>query len=101
MKSVGGIQMLTSLLVGKPANILIVSIAFLLAYLVPRFTTPAKQRRFRPFLVGSVAWGIYAAWEWLVQTKTPEADIRFDLLVIWPILGTLLAWALYRVLRSQ
>jgi hypothetical protein len=101
MKSVDGIQMLASLLVEKPANILIVSIAFFLAYLVPRFTAPAKQRRFKPFFVASIAWGIYAAWEWLVQAKTPEANIRFDLLLIWPFLGILSAWTLYRVLRSQ
>jgi uncharacterized membrane protein YjjP (DUF1212 family) len=94
-------ELLASLLVGKPENILIVSIAFLVAYLIPRFTAPAKQRRFRPFVVASVAWGIYAAWERLVQATTPEANIRVDLLVIWPIVAILSAWTLYRVLRAQ
>ena len=80
------VEMLASLLVGKPANILIVSIAFFVAYLVPGFTTPAKRRRFWQLFVASVAWGIYAAWKWLVQARTPKAAIRVDLLGIWPIL---------------
>lgn len=94
-------EMLASLLVGKPENILIVSIAFLVAYLVPRFFAPANRRRFSSLLIASVAWGMYAAWEWLVQAKTQEANIRVDLLVIWPIVAILSAWTLYRVLRSK
>lgn len=94
-------EMLASLLVGKPESILIVSIAFFVAYLVPRFTMPANRRRFRSLLIASIAWGVYAAWEWLVQAKSPEANIRVDLLVIWPILAILSAWALYRVFRSH
>jgi hypothetical protein len=92
-------EMLVSLLVGKPENILIVSIAFFLAYLVPRFTAPTNRRRFGSLLIASVAWGFYAAWEWLIQFKTPEANIRVDLLVILPMLAILSSWALYRVLR--
>jgi putative copper export protein len=84
-------EMLASVLAGKPENVLIVSIAFFVAYLVPRFAAPANRRRFSSLLIASVAWGVYAAWEWLVQAKTPEANIRFDLLVIWPILTILSA----------
>ena len=92
--------MLASLLVGKPVNILIVSMAFFVAYLVSRLTAPANRRRVRSLFIASVIWGVYAAWEWLVQALTPEANIRVDLLVIWPILAILSAWALFRVLRS-
>jgi hypothetical protein len=94
-------EMLASVLAGKPENILIMSIGFFVAYLVPRVATPANRRRFSSLLIASVAWGVYAAWEWLVRAKTPEANIRVDLLVIWPILAILSAWALYRVIRSQ
>lgn len=94
-------ETLASLLVGKPQNILVVAIAFLVGYLVPRFTALGNRRRFASLLIASVAWGVYAAWEWLVQAKTPEANIRVDLLVIWPMLAILSAWALYRVLRSH
>ena len=42
---------------------------------------------------------LYATWEWLVQVRTPEANIRVDLLVIWPVLAIRSAWALFRSLR--
>jgi hypothetical protein len=95
------VETLASLLVGKPRNILVVAILFLVGYLVPRFTALGNRRRFGSLLIASVAWGVYAAWEWLVQAKTPEANIRVDLLVIWPMLAILSVWALYRVLRSR
>jgi len=42
----------------------------------------------------------YAAWEWLVQIQTPEANIRADLLLIWLVLAVVSGWALFRVFRS-
>jgi len=94
-------ETLASLLVGKPQNILLVAIAFLVGYLVPPCTALGNRRRFGSLLIASVAWGVYAAWEWPVQAKTPEANIRVDLLVLWPALAILSAWALYRVVRSH
>jgi hypothetical protein len=35
----------------------------------------------------------------LVRITTPEANIRVDLLLIWPILAILSAWAFFRALR--
>lgn len=43
--------------------------------------------------------GAYAAWEWLVQIQTPEANIRADLLLIWPVLAVTSGWALFRAFR--
>ena len=89
---------LTSLFVGKPQNILTVAIVFLAGYLALRFTTVfGNARHPRPQLIVSNAWGLYAAWEWLVQIKTPEANIRIDLLIIFPVLAILSTWALYRL----
>jgi hypothetical protein len=42
---------------------------------------------------------MYAAWEWLVLIKSPEADIRVDLLLIWPVQAILTVWALVRTFR--
>jgi len=92
-------ELLASLFVGKPQNILGVAVAFLAGYLALRFTALGIARDPRPLLIGSTAWGLYAAWEWLVQIKTPEANIRVDLLVIWPALAILSVWALFRLLR--
>jgi hypothetical protein len=33
------------------------------------------------------------------MVRTPEADIRFDLLLIWPALLLLTLWSLWRALR--
>jgi hypothetical protein len=92
-------ELLASLLVGKPQNILVVSIVFLTSYLMLRFAVPGLVRNSRPLLIVSIAWVLYSAWELLVQTKTPEANIRIDLLVIWPVLAILSAWAVFRVFR--
>jgi hypothetical protein len=94
-------EMLTAIWVGKPWNILIMSLALFVVCMILRFAAPANRQRFGALLVASAAWGAYAAWEWFVQAKTPEANIRVDLLFIWPILTILTAWAFYRLLRPQ
>ena len=92
-------ELLASLFVGKPLNILVVAVVFFAGYLMLRFKALGIIRHRRWLLVASTAWGIYAAWEWLVQIKTPEANIRVDLLVIWPVLAILSIWALSRLFR--
>jgi hypothetical protein len=93
------VNLLAAVFVARPLNILGVSAVLFACYLALRFWAPAVVRQPRPLLVAAVAWGLYAAWEWLVQWKTPEANIRVDLLVIWPVLAILSAWALFRMLR--
>ena len=92
-------ELLASLLVGKPQIILAVAILFLTGYLVLRFTALGIARHPRALFIAFTAWLLYAVWEWLVQIKTPEANIRVDLLVIWPALAILSAWALFRSTR--
>ena len=92
-------EVLALLFVGKPQNMLAVAVVFLAGYLALRFTALGISRHPRPLLIASTAWGFYAAWEWLVQIKTPEANIRVDLFVIWPVLAILSAWALFRAFR--
>jgi len=92
-------EFLASLFVGKPLNILVVAVVFLAAHLALRFTALGITRHRRPLLIASTAWGLYAAWEWLVQVRTPEANIRVDLLVMWPVLAIISAWALFRTFR--
>ena len=92
-------EFFASLFVGKPLNILIVAAVFLLMYFVVRFVVNSTSLHSNPFLVIAITWGVYAAWEWLVITQTPEANIRVDLLVIWPILAVLTVWQTIRVFR--
>ncbi|MFW2364923.1 MAG: hypothetical protein ACN4GW_00790 [Desulforhopalus sp.] len=90
---------LSSLFVLKPLNIFIVAVFFLAGYLVLRFTALGAERKPRSLLIASCAWGLYAAYELLVLIRTPEANIRVDLLVIWPVLVILSIWALFRMFR--
>jgi hypothetical protein len=92
-------DLLVSLFVGKPQAILVVAVAFIACFLALRFRWQGLARHPRALWIGAIAWGIYAGWEWLVQMKTPEANIRVDLLLIWPTLMILSAWSLLRAFR--
>ena len=92
-------ETLASLLVGQPQYILVVAMAFLVGYLVLQFIAPNIGRRSGSFLIASIAWGFYAAWEWLVLWRTPEANIRVDLMLIWPALLVLSFWFSIRAFR--
>lgn len=48
--------------------------------------------------VPALLWLAYACWEWLVLVKSPEADIRVDLLLIWPLVGLATLWGWLRTL---
>ena len=92
-------EFLATMFLGKPQHILTVAVVFLAGYLILRFTPIGNARHPRSLLIASTAWGLYAAWEWLVLIKTPEANLRVDLLVIFPVLTILSTWALYRLFR--
>lgn len=92
-------ELLASLLVGKPQNILAVAAVLFAGFLVLQSKRFGAARHPRPLLFASIAWLVYAAWEWLVLIKTPEANIRVDILVIWPVLAILSAWGLFRAFR--
>ena len=91
-------KLLASLFVGKPFNILIVVALFLAGYLILHFTSLGSGRHRLPILLATIGWTAYLVWEWLVLVVTPEANIRVDLFVIWPVLAMLSVWALLRVL---
>ena len=90
---------LASLFVGKPLNILAVAALFSVAHVALRHWSKADGRSPRALLVAAGAWALYAAWEWLVQVRSPDANIRVDLLVIWPVLVIVSAWSILRACR--
>jgi hypothetical protein len=92
-------EFLGSLFVGKPLNSVAVAVVFLASYFARRFMTAGGHFHSRGPLAATIAWTAYAAWEWLILVRTPEANIRVDLLLIYPALAILSAWALYRLLR--
>jgi hypothetical protein len=86
-------------LVQQPMHILGVASVYFIVWTVLRFGKIRKARHANAILVPAVFCLVYAAWEWLVLIKSPEADIRFDLLLIWPIQAILTIWALVRTFR--
>jgi hypothetical protein len=83
---------LASLFVGRPLSILAVAALFLTAYLILLLTRFGLDRHPRSIFVVAAAWAVYAAWEWLVIIRTPDANIRVDLIVIWPTLLIVTIW---------
>jgi hypothetical protein len=92
-------EFLAGLLVAKPFNILIAALVFIVLASITRKKISSSGKSVRPLWIASAAWALYAAWEWLVLIKTPEADMRVDLLLIWPIVGVLSLWAIYKLFR--
>ncbi len=92
-------QSIASLFVQKPFSILAVAAIFAAAYLVLRFTSLGAGKHYSALLVPAIGWALYAAWEWLVLWKTPEANIRVDLMLIWPVLLVLSIWFSIRAFR--
>jgi amino acid transporter len=90
--------LLAAFFVAKPFNILLVALMLAAAHVLVRRRRPGRRPGRPSLLAAAVGWALYAAWEWLVKTRTPEADIRVDLLVIWPVLGVLTLWAVLRAL---
>ena len=88
--------LLAEVLVGHTGHILIVALVLLAGWSLLRFSGAVSGPSARTLLWASLAWGMYAAWEALVQLRTPEANIRVDLLLSWPLLGALTLYGLIR-----
>jgi hypothetical protein len=93
-------EILAKWLVQHPLHILVVAVLHLVAWVACRATVLRNAPRANVLWVPALLWLAYAAWEWLVLVRTPEADIRVDLLVIWPALGIVMLWALLRAIRG-
>lgn len=78
--------------VGHPFRILAVGLLFLIAHHWLRTRSSRRSRRIS--LATAIGWIAFAGWEALVRAQTPEANIRVDLLLVWPLLVVLSAWTL-------
>ena len=90
---------LSTLLIGKPLNILAIAAVFFAGYLLVTLANIGPGRHPRSLLVVVGAWTLYAAWEWIVLVRTPEANIRVDLLLIWPLVLIVSIWFIIRAFR--
>jgi hypothetical protein len=78
---------------------LIIAALFVGFCLVLRITGLGELRRPGLLLVPAALWGVFAAWEWLVMTRTPEANIRVDLMLILPVILASSIWFVVKALR--
>jgi hypothetical protein len=86
--------------VQQPLHILAVAFIHLALWTAVRSGRIPAVRHPGVLLVPALAWLAYAAWEWLVLVRTPEANIRVDLLMIWPLLMLTTLWAAVRAFRA-
>jgi hypothetical protein len=90
---------LSRFFVQQPLHILAVALVHVVLWAAVRGGRIPGVRHPDVLFVPALAWLAYAAWEWTVLVKTPEANIRVDLLIIWPLLALLTLWAAVRALR--
>ena len=93
------LEVIASALIQKPSNILAIAGALATCWALLRLGLGLGARRPNALLAPVVGVILYAGWEWLVTTRTPEANIRVDLLVICPALLILIAWSLFKAFR--
>jgi hypothetical protein len=94
------VETLSRWLVQQPGHIVLVAVASLALWAFCRATILRKVPKANVLWVPAVLWLAYAGWEALVLVKTPEADIRIDLLLVWPLIGVVTLWALLRAVRG-
>jgi hypothetical protein len=90
---------LSTLFVGQPLHILAVGFAGLVLHSALTSVGRMPPRRTRPLLIATITWLLYGLWEWAVLSVSPEANIRVDLLVIWPLLALVSGYGALCLLR--
>jgi hypothetical protein len=85
--------------VQHPLRILALGAIYVAGWAAIRWGPPG--RRANAFLLPAACCAVFAVWEWLVTTRTPDANIRVDLLLIWPALLLLTLWSVWQALRRR
>ena len=94
------LEVLSLWLVQQPAHILLIAMVILALWAAGRATVLRTVPKSNVLWVPAVLWLAYAGWEWLVLAKSPEANIRVDLLLIWPVIALATLWAFVRAARG-
>ena len=94
------LEVLSRWLVQQPAHILLIAVVSLALWAACRATLLRTVPKSNVLWMPAAMWLAYAGWEWLVVVKSPEANIRFDLLVIWPVIALATLWAFVRAARG-
>lgn len=83
--------------VHQPLRILLLGALYVVAWAILRRRRQGRQADC--LLWPATLCLVFAGWEWLVAARTPDANIRFDLLLIWPVLLAVTIWSMWRALR--
>jgi hypothetical protein len=94
------LEVLSRWLVQQPGHVLMLAAGYAAVWAILRTTVLRTVPSANGFLVPAVLCLAYAAWEWLLLRKSPESNIRFDLLIIWPALAVVTLWAIVRAIRG-
>jgi CDP-diglyceride synthetase len=82
------------LLVGYPERVAAVATVFLIIFLVLGW----QRKTWSWWLLwATLVWTAYAIWEWVILSQ--EANIRVDVLLIYPLLVGVTFWAIYKEIR--
>ena len=95
-----GIVEIISTLITNPALLLIIGLAFFVAYLLLRSRAGSNLYP-RALLWPGLAWTLWAAWEFAMTRFSPEANIRVDLLLIIPLVLLVSIFGLVRFFRGS
>lgn len=90
-------EQIARLLVQQPFSIALFAATHAAIWMLLRLSIFRRASRFNAFWLPAILWAAYAAWEWLVLRQSPEANIRVDLLLIWPIVAVATLWALAKL----
>lgn len=85
--------------VEQPLRILALGGIYVAVWGVLRRALPG--RRTNALLAPAACCVAFAVWEWVITVRTPDANIRVDLLLIWPVLLLLTLWSVWRALRPR
>jgi hypothetical protein len=94
------LEILARWLVQQPLHILLTAGANLALWAILGAMVLRSVPRSNVLWVPAALWLAYAGWEWLVLVKTPEANIRVDLMLIWPLITLVTMWAIVRAARG-
>jgi len=87
-------------LIQQPTHILLIAAVNMALWAAFRATVLRPVSQSNVFWVPAAMWVAYAGWEWLVLVMSPGANIRVDLLLIWPVIALATLWAVVRAARG-
>lgn len=90
------VEVLARVLIAHPLHIFEVAVLHFGVWAGITMTAMRGSPKGNVMWAPALLWLVYAAWEWGVGAVTPEANIRVDLLLIWPLIAIVTLWAVVR-----